>query len=329
MELRVRLFSQVDVSLETCPLPRFPTQKSAALFAFLVLQRGRPHRREALIGRFWSEHPEAEARKALRNELWRVRSVIEPHGVPPGTFLRAEGARVAFNVSSSYWLDIEEFERRLAPFTAGRVEGPVPSSYEDVKTALDLYRGDLLEGVDEEWCLYERQRLSTLYVHATQRLIDQLIDRGEWGRAVGEAQRLLAYDPLIEHVHRHAMRGYAELDNRGAFVRQYHLCAEVLGRELGVEPSDETISLFEHIQREHHWIAGAAAAGVTAPLAGALHRGELEVARALAGLQEAKRRSTDATALLQQAIEVVVPLVVSPPLPVVAVVVPLPIPRRR
>jgi DNA-binding SARP family transcriptional activator len=308
VQLRVRLFSQVEVALGTVPQARFPTHKAAALFAYLVLQRGRPQRREALAARFWGEHSEADARKALRTELWRVRSVVEPQGVPPGTFLESQGPCVAFNVASAYWLDIEDFERKLTPFIAGRGDGAASQPLEEVQAALDLYRGDLLEGLDEEWCIYERQRLSSLYVHATQRLIDALIQRAEWGRAVAEAQRLLAYDPLIEHVHRDAMRGYAELDNRAAFVRQYRMCADVLGRELGVEPSYETRTLYEDIQRQRRWAAG----GGPAPFATAGRRNDLDMASALTELQDAKRRLADATSLLQHAIDTVERLTADP-----------------
>ncbi len=314
MQLRISLFSGVEVSLGSVVQPRFPTHKSAGLFAFLILQRGRYHRREALAGRFWSEHPEADARKALRTELWRVRQVVEPAGVAPGTFLQGDAARVAFNVGSDYWLDIEEFERKLTPFAAGRGESTASMPLDEVHAALDLYRGDLLEGLHEEWCLYERQRLSSLYVSATQRLVDLLIQHAEWGRAVAEAQRLLAYDPLIERVHRHAMRSYAELDNRAAFVRQYHLCAEVLGRELGVEPSDETRTLYEKFQRQRHWNSR----GVSAPaqFAAPTERKDPEMSNALNELQDAKRRLAGATALLQHAIDTVERLTavkVSPP----------------
>lgn len=303
MQLRIRLFSELELSLGSVTLKQFPTQKSAALFAFVVLHRGRSHRREALVERFWTEHSEAEARKTLRTEIWRVRSVVEPAGVPPGSFLQTDGSRIAFNVGSDYWLDVEDFERKLAPFTAGRGEGTGSVPLEEMQAALELYRGDLLEGFDEAWCVYERQRLSSLYVNATQFLVDLLIQRAQWGSAVAEAQRLLRYDPLIERVHRHAMRSYAELDNRAAFVRQYHLCAEVLGRELGVEPSHETQTLYRDLQRQRCW--SSSGIGVAAPFTAAPHRQDLKMSSALTELQDAKRRLADATALLQHAINTV------------------------
>jgi len=59
--------------------------------------------------------------------------------------------------------------------------------------------------------------------------------------------RLLAIDPLQEHVHRVVMELYDKLGRRSAALRQYHLCAEVLQRELGIRPDAETRSLFERL----------------------------------------------------------------------------------
>jgi DNA-binding SARP family transcriptional activator len=62
---------------------------------------------------------------------------------------------------------------------------------------------------------------------------------------LGITGRLLALDPAQEKVHRLRMQAFAALRDRAGLVRQFQECREVLQRELGVLPSNETAMLFE------------------------------------------------------------------------------------
>jgi DNA-binding SARP family transcriptional activator len=46
------------------------------------------------------------------------------------------------------------------------------------------------------------------------------------------------------------MRCYCRQGQRHLALRQYHLCTEVLTRELGVPPTQETTTLYDHIRNE-------------------------------------------------------------------------------
>jgi predicted ATPase len=61
---------------------------------------------------------------------------------------------------------------------------------------------------------------------------------------VQTALRLLALDPLQESVHRTLMRLYLRLGRRGAGLRQYQACLDLLRRELDAEPEDQTRRLY-------------------------------------------------------------------------------------
>jgi tetratricopeptide (TPR) repeat protein len=54
-------------------------------------------------------------------------------------------------------------------------------------------------------------------------------------------------DPLHEGAHRRLMRIYAALDDRDGVRRQYHLCADVLAGEMGIEPGAETQALYRQL----------------------------------------------------------------------------------
>lgn len=73
-------------------------------------------------------------------------------------------------------------------------------------------------------------------------------DRGAYEPAIRYALRWLALDPLHEPVQRWLMVLYAQAGQRAAAVRQYEECARILKEELGLSPSQETLSLYEKIR---------------------------------------------------------------------------------
>jgi DNA-binding SARP family transcriptional activator len=238
--LRIHLFGGLNVYRGEQPLPGFPTQKSRGLFAFLALNHGRSHSRSTLVGRFWGDSPESVARKNLRTDIWRIRTVLEPQGVEPGSCLAVHQDEVALASGVDHWLDIHEFEDLLdeaGPDEPGQAQAGL------LRRAVELYRGDLLEGVDDDWIIFERERLRLRYLDALERLIRHHDACGEWTQAAAYAQRLLASDPLREHVHRAAIRCHLALGDRAAALRQFETCARLLRQELEAEPSAETLAL--------------------------------------------------------------------------------------
>lgn len=105
--------------------------------------------------------------------------------------------------------------------------------------AIDLYRGDLLEGLSvrepafEEWLAAERERLRDLAVEALARLLAHQAVQEAVEPAVQTALRLLALEPLQEAAHRVLMRLYARQGRAGAALRQYQACVRVLHQSWG------------------------------------------------------------------------------------------------
>ena len=253
--LRIQLFGGLRICRGEQPLPGFPTQKSRGLFAYLALNHGRSHSRSTLVGRFWGDSPESVARKNLRTDIWRIRAVLEPRGVEPGSCLAICQDEVALNDAGHHWLDIQEFEARLEE--AGPAD-PDPRAARLLRAAVELYRGDLLDGMYDEWCIFERERLRLRYLEALERLIRHHLARGEWTDAAAYGQRLLAHDALREHVHRAVIRCHLALGDRAAALRQFETCARLLRQELEVEPGAETLALAAEAR-------GAEAAALSVP----------------------------------------------------------------
>jgi DNA-binding SARP family transcriptional activator len=237
--IQLKLLGGFDARLSGGHALAIASRKAQALLAYLAVPAGRRVGRETLTTLLWGETDETAARNNLRQTLFALRRAL---GDVAADVLVIEGDAVA--LGAGVRVDVADFER-----------GAADRDVEAVAAAVELYRGDLLEGLPgtdpafEEWLLAERDRLRGLLRGALGRLAAHHARTGHEAAAVDWTQRLLTLDPLDESAHRQLMRLHAEQGRHAAALRQYQLCLEVLRRELGVEPDEETRVLYRRLLR--------------------------------------------------------------------------------
>src|SRR5215471_16088510 len=216
-------------------------RKERALLAVLGMPPGEPRSREKLAALLWSDRSDKQARDSLKQALLRLRkSFGSLHPLPMVT----DRASVTLD-RADIGVDVEEFEQLVAKGTP-----------DGLARAMELYRGDLLEGLDirdpafEEWLLFERQRLRQQARDALAKLLDHYMADATRDQASMAARRLLALDPLNEIAHRALMQIYVQQGQTALALKQYHLCRDALRDELGVEPEAETQRLYQSIQEK-------------------------------------------------------------------------------
>ncbi len=245
--LRIYLLGNVELHLGSKRLGGFATKKSKALFAYLVLGKGKLFSRELLADVFWGDLPEARARRALSTDLWRIGNLLKDGGADPDTYLISDSDTVGFNMDAPHWVDVERFETatgqidRIDPATADR------QLIDEVSEAVSLYRGELLEGVYDDWCLMQRDTLQARQLGGLEFLMQCNMAQEYWANALSIGQRILSIDPFMEHVQRAVMSCHNGLGNRPAALKQYANCAQLLRQELDVEPMEETRQVLETI----------------------------------------------------------------------------------
>jgi DNA-binding SARP family transcriptional activator len=246
--LRIRLFGTVWVARDGIGVELKVTRSAQALLAYLLLHRDRLHSRETLAALFWADQPEERARSCLSTALWRLRRVLESDGISRGTYLvtRPTG-EVGFNGSSGWWLDVASFEAAAKPTVSRPFHDLERKEVGLLEEAVGFYTGDLLEGFYDDWALRERERLRSLYLGALACLMHYHGYQGGYDAALACGQRILDHDPLREEIHRDMMRLYLENGQRPLALRQYRICREALGKQLQVDPMEETRSLYAQI----------------------------------------------------------------------------------
>lgn len=212
-------------------------RKTQALIVYLALKiSARPTVRE--IGELicgGGAEAEARARTVVRDLQYALRYL------PPGILVEMpDGVR---------------FNRDVVEVDAQRFADLVSSpSINALSNAAELYRGNLLEGFTtgiqtfDDWLTEKRLSLWRGAVIIFSRLLAAQVKAGWWESAVESAGRLLALDPTQEVVHRTLMRLQLEQGRPDSALRRYQECADILQREFGRAPSEETERVHDEIR---------------------------------------------------------------------------------
>ncbi len=247
--IRISLLGKFSARRDEEDLGGLDGGKVRELFGYLLLNRNRPHPREALASTLWSGGSTAQLKKYLRQALWLLQAGLAAEGEDDACrLLVVEPNWVRLNSGSGLWLDVEEFESTFA-LVRGRPSRSLDAGQaESLRLAVQLYRGDLLEGSYQDWCLYERERLQNIYLAMLDKLCGYSEAGGEYEQGQLYATLILRHDPAREGTHRRLMRLHYFAGDRVAALRQFARCASVLEEELGVKPDRQTLALYEGIR---------------------------------------------------------------------------------
>ncbi len=243
----IKLLGTGQVLFDGKDIPGFPVQQHCLLFYYLILNRQISHTREQLATVFWGDYSSTTARKNLRNTLWRLNQSFRSIGASLDDLLTVQDNVIAFTKSNSYYLDIDQFDMAARSSLEQVSREMSTEQVSMLEVAVDLYKGDLLESVYEDWCLYERERLRLAFLNILTRLMNHHSRTGNYERSLEFGKRILQLDPTRENLHRQMMVIHCLAGDRDSAIAQYHSCCKVLKAELGIKPTQETQHLYETI----------------------------------------------------------------------------------
>jgi DNA-binding SARP family transcriptional activator len=227
--LVVTLFGSPWVSADGIPWPEPLPTRCLILLAFLALRR-EPISRANVAAALFPDEPDADARSNLRRHLHRLKQALPDFEVD---WIVDEGGRIGWNYAAAP-VDVAMFLDGV-----GDPEGAAE--------AVEFYRGDLLEGVEHEWIVVERERLRGLYLEALRDLSVAARRRRDFAAAIRYAERLLSHDDLREDSLRELIGARYEEGDRSGALATYERFALRLRDALDVEPMPETIALRDAI----------------------------------------------------------------------------------
>ncbi len=230
-------------------------KKAALLLALLITNRHRWLLRDQICEWLWPDETPAEAVGQLKVTLHALNTALEP-ARPARTqpfYIRRQDETYRFVGLDGVWLDVEEFEARVAAAQAAADKGTnddIQHALATLMLAVGMYGGEYLsEYLYEEWSQNERERLRPVYLEAVTLLAELLIRSQRITEAIQFGELIVARNPAWEDGYRLLIEAYTLQGNRQQALATYERCVRNLQIHLGVAPLPRTTLAYEAVKR--------------------------------------------------------------------------------
>lgn len=222
--------------------------KQRALLIFLLLHVNEVVSTDKIVDALWGEDVNGREAATLRVHVANLRRALEPgrpKGVhpallvtqPPGYLLRVDPDAI----------DAVRFKRLVAEGRGLLLDDP-ESAAARLAESLSLWRGSALEDVTyETFAQADIQRLEELRMSAVEDLIEAELTMGRHSDLVGQLESQVAANPLRERLWGQLMLALYRIGRHADALATYRRLSDILGQELGLEPSPELRLLEERI----------------------------------------------------------------------------------
>lgn len=218
-------------------IERFRTQKTALLLGYLAYHLGEWQERIALADLLWGDEWGSDA--SLRTALSSLRKQLEPPGVPAGAVLQTMRYQVRLN-PEAVQTDLQLFWAALEK--ADNASEPVDQLHAFFD-ALQLYRGELLQGLEADWLTLPRRKLKRAYLDALYRGTLLMMAHGYHQDALDLAYRAVHIYPACEEASKLLTTLLLAMGQREVAEAEHQRLQGELARLLGSYPRYTLASL--------------------------------------------------------------------------------------
>lgn len=248
---RVRMFGGLEVYVGDRSVREkdWKKRKARLLFAMLVFRQGQDVPVDVIFDYLW---PDKDSEKA-QNNLYVIWSAMKSALLRkadrkvPLPYLEHVGGMCRM-VSSLVSVDIAEFGAIRAEAIAAERSGDMESALEAYERLDELYVGELLPGdLYDDWFKDERDRYRIGFGDSMLRATEIAAELGDTARALRFAWRGVAADVWREDLYQSLMKHLIAAGQRSTAIEVYMKCRKRLNEDLGMDPSSETMRLYQQI----------------------------------------------------------------------------------
>jgi LuxR family maltose regulon positive regulatory protein len=221
--------------------------RALRILCFIASHHNHRATKDAIMETFWPDSRLEDIDKNFWPTVSYIRRALNSNQEVKKNFIRYRESAYYFNPEFSYSLDNEEFERKIAAAHERRREGDIDRFTTAARQALELYRGDFLEEIYDNWVEEPRAYYQNLYFATLKDLADHHHRAEEYEQSIAYCKTILNRDSYREDIHRQLMDSYARVGNRAAVREQYENLKTLLTEELGVDPLPETVATYKRL----------------------------------------------------------------------------------
>ncbi|NOV02691.1 response regulator [Paenibacillus planticolens] len=238
-EVKFNCLGEIDIQSTQGTRAKWKSSKSAELFGYLLIHKGRRVSRARLIEDMFGGMPQKNAEIYLNTTVYQLRKVLDSFGVKESLYSDSNHYALSISQVKVDFLAFEEGCRQLSVIDETTIEQAIELER--------LYTGDLFGDRAFAWSWNEAERLSLLYTSFTQKLCAALLNRGETNAAIRLLMKLRVHNELDEEAFMLLMKAFAVQENTEALTRQYLQYEETLHKEIGIKPSREASELYAQL----------------------------------------------------------------------------------
>ena len=197
---------------------------------------------DRLASIIWGDDLPATWQVALRGVVLGLRTVCAPLGggeqqliaTTPGGYRLAPGVEIDVDIAA-------EALRQAGDLMAqGRYQAAMALG----EPVSRIAASQLLPGEDADWIYPHRRAVGALALRGLEIVVAAAGALGEHDRAIAAARRSISSEPLNERAHRTLIEALDRSGDRAGAVRAFEQCRLVLGDQLGVDPSAQTVEVY-------------------------------------------------------------------------------------
>jgi DNA-binding SARP family transcriptional activator len=220
------------------------------LIQYLITFRHRPVSNEEIISALWAESDQADPGSAMRNLVFRMRSLFEESGIAPGQdLLLYRGSGYCWNNELSCVVDCEEFEKMYKrAFEAGITRR---EKIERLSQTVDLYSGDFLASTDYDvWVIPLKAYYRSTYFKCVYLLLEMLGEENKLAESELICKRALSFDQFDERLHEYHLKALIGQGKKADAIEEYQKTTAVFFDELGISPSKNMNLIYMNALKE-------------------------------------------------------------------------------
>lgn len=227
----------------------FGGPKLRTLLAALVLHAGQVVPKDRLFEILWGPQPPEGAAATLQSHVSHLRDALEPgRGDGRASVVQAREPGYVLVVDGERSVDACRFEQLAGEGKHALAQGDPARAAARLQAALRLWRGDpLAEFAFAPFAQAEIARLSELRLLALEDRVEADLALGRHAEAAGELRSLVSEQPLRERLWGQLMLALYRSGRQADALRAYAEVRQILGEQLGIEPSPGLARLEEAI----------------------------------------------------------------------------------
>lgn len=241
--LYITCFGHFEVRRAGRPVALCSNRSGQGILRFLVVKQEHCATSDTLQTLLWPEdQPEAALNKLHIAISALRRSLNYGYSCEPGCgYIVCKNRTYYLNPAVLVRTDVDEFLQYYRVGQQANEEGI--TFYEN---ACRLYTGPFLsEDMYADWAFLQREELSRIYLTICRAIVGHYLKIKHYEDATKWTTAILKENRCDEAAHRQLMQIYIAQSCRSEAIQQYQRCKLTLRQELGVEPSSETVLLFQ------------------------------------------------------------------------------------